>query len=58
MIAHDTMIAHDIIPLRLEALANASDEDFGHDVFGIRRHLDRAGRKMNDCFLPRYARNE
>jgi len=43
-------------PLRLDELLMARDADFAHDVFGIRRHLDRATGKLGDCFLPRYAR--
>lgn len=46
-------------PLRLKELLEADDFNFAHDVFGIRRHIDRddssptAGR-MLDCFLPRF----
>lgn len=46
--------------LDLEALAAADDGNFGHDVFGIRRHLDRrdgvptAGQLL-DCFVPRFS---
>lgn len=43
-------------PLRLEELALAEDGDFAHDVFGIRRHIDRDTGTLRDCFLPRYAR--
>lgn len=46
-------------PLRLADLLAADDFNFAHDVFGIRRHIDRddssptAG-QMLDCFLPRF----
>lgn len=46
-------------PLRLADLLAADDFNFSHDVFGIRRHIDRddssptAG-QMLDCFLPRF----
>jgi hypothetical protein len=42
-------------PLRLEALLAADDFNFVHDVFGIRRHLDRKTGKLGDCFLPRFS---
>lgn len=43
-------------PLLLAELAEAADNfDFIHDVFGIRRHLDRETGELTDCFLPRYA---
>ena len=41
-------------PLNLRALAGAPDVDFAHDVFGIRRHLNRETKKLEDSFLPRY----
>jgi hypothetical protein len=43
------------IPLNLRDLASASDGDFAHDVFGIRRHLNRETKKLEDSFMPRYA---
>lgn len=42
-------------PLNLQNLLNADDENFSHDVFGIRRHLDRETGILGDCFLPRHA---
>lgn len=42
-------------PLRLAELLKADDLDFVHDVFGIRRHIDRKTGKLGDCFLPRFA---
>lgn len=42
-------------PLRLEALRDADDGNFAHDVFGIRRHLDRSTGKLGGCFCPRFA---
>lgn len=42
-------------PLDLSKLAGAPATDFAHDVFGIRRHLNRRTGKLEDCFLPRYA---
>ena len=42
-------------PLALDKLATADGGTFGHDVFGIRRHLDRKTGKLGDCFVPRLA---
>jgi len=42
-------------PLDLQKLLDAPDSDFGHDVFGIRRFLDRRTGKLGSCFLPRTA---
>jgi hypothetical protein len=42
-------------PLKLAELASADESNFAHDVFGIRRHIDRTTGELRDCFLPRYA---
>lgn len=42
-------------PLRLETLEQSDNGTFGHDVFGIRRHIDRRTGALRDCFLPRTA---
>jgi hypothetical protein len=42
-------------PLQLAALLSASDGDFGHDVFGIRRFLNRDTGQLMNGFVPRYA---
>lgn len=42
-------------PLRLAALLAADDFNFGHDVFGIRRHINRETGKLENCFVPRFA---
>lgn len=41
-------------PLQLRQLLAASDGDFAHDVFGIRRWLDRDTGKLPVCFNPRF----
>ena len=41
-------------PLQLRQLLAADDGDFAHDVFGIRRWLDRDTGKLAGCFTPRY----
>lgn len=42
-------------PLKLKELLAADAVNFAHDVFGIRRHLNRETGKLEDCFCPRYA---
>jgi hypothetical protein len=43
-------------PLDLPKLLNAPDPHFGHDVFGIRRFIDRETGQLSDVFHPRCAR--
>lgn len=45
-------------PLDLSGLAQADEFDFSHDILGIRRHLNRRTGKLEDCFVPRYAKSE
>jgi len=40
-------------PLDLKKLESFPDFDFTHDVFGIRRHLDRKTGRLKNCFSPR-----
>lgn len=42
-------------PLRLEALRDADDFNFTHDILGIRRHLDRDTGQLGNHFCPRFA---
>lgn len=51
----DISFGHDSCPLKLAELLEAGDSDFAHDVFGIRRHMNRETCQLGDCFLPRYA---
>lgn len=39
--------------LDLPKLLRADDFTFAHDVFGIRRHLNRTTGALLDCFSPR-----
>jgi hypothetical protein len=41
--------------LRLEELLKADDFNLAHDVFGIRRHIDRNTGELTDCFVPRFS---
>ncbi len=43
-------------PLRLGPLLKADDGNFGHDVFGIMRHIDRETGKLGGFFSPRFSR--
>jgi len=43
-------------PLKLNDLLAAEPFDFAHDVFGIRRHINRKTGQIEDCFVPRFAR--
>jgi len=36
-------------------LAGFNDANFGHDLGGIRRYLDRETGALTDCFVPRCA---
>ena len=45
-------------PLKLDELLNADGFNFNHDVFGIRRHLNRETGKLEGFFLPRFARKD
>ena len=40
----------------LEELLHADGFDFTHDVWGIRRHINRKTGQLEDCFTPRYAK--
>lgn len=46
------------MPLRLEELLTTDDGNFGHDVFGIRRFINRKTGRMTDHFVPRFAYHE
>ena len=42
--------------LDLQALLDADDLNFAHDIAGINRHLDHDTGELKDCFWPRFAR--
>jgi hypothetical protein len=42
-------------PLKLADLLAADDSNFAHDVFGIRRHINRQTGKLEGFFRPRYS---
>ena len=39
-----------------EKLLKASPRDFYHDLGGIQEHLNRKTGKLENCFLPRFAK--
>lgn len=41
--------------LRLYDLLNANQVDFAHDICGIQSKFNRQTKKMENCFLPRFA---
>jgi len=43
-------------PLDLQRLLKASDFDFLHDIFGIKKHLDRRIGRLRNNFRPRTAK--
>lgn len=51
----DITAAHIANPLKLEALLNADDFNFNHDICGIRANINRDSGEMNNCFLPRFS---
>ena len=44
--------------LDLNGLLKADDFNFAHDISGIMSHIDRTTGKLEDHFLPRYARGQ
>ena len=52
----DLSATHVTCPLDLERLATADDFNFGHDMGGIARHLNRTTGELENCFVPRFAR--
>jgi hypothetical protein len=53
--AMDISAAHASCPLRLADLRDADQFNFDHDMYGIRRHLNRKTGKLAGFFFPRFA---
>ena len=49
---------HAEIGLKLNDLLNADDLNFSHDIVGIQQNIDRQSKKLQNLFLPRYAKGE
>lgn len=45
------------MPMDFKKLLTADDFNFGHDAFGIRRHIDRTTGELKDCFVPRCSKH-
>jgi len=52
----DICAAHLRSPINLEGLLSATDSDLGHDVFGIRRFIDRDTGFLKHGFSPRWSK--
>ena len=52
----DVAVAHEDCPLKLQELLDADDGNFYHDIVGIHNNLNRETRKLENCFVPRYAK--
>ena len=46
------------VGLNLEGLLAADDMNFAHDVVGIQNHMNRSTGKLEDFFVPRYAKQD
>ncbi len=51
----DIECAHIDCPMNLHTFINFDQENFAHDIYGIRKHLDRNTKELTDCFVPRCA---
>jgi hypothetical protein len=53
----DIEFTNDIIPLDFEKFANADEGNFIHDVAGIYQYFNRATKRMDGLFVPRFAKH-
>ena len=51
----DIEFAHIDTPLDLDKFLGFSNENFAHDMFGIRQHMNRKTKQLDNCFQPRCA---
>lgn len=51
----DISACHITNPLRLQALLDADNGNFMHDIGGIISHINRETGKLMNCFSPRYS---
>ena len=54
----DIEAVHNEIGLKLTELLNANVLDFAHDIIGIQQNIDRQSKKLQNLFLPRYAKGD
>ena len=50
--------AHKDVGLNLTGLLEADDLNFAHDIIGIQNHMNRRTGKLEDFFVPRYAKQD
>lgn len=46
--------ANEFPEANFNVLLNFPDGDFAHDIFGIKRHVNRPEMKIEGCFVPRF----
>lgn len=51
----DMQACHISCPLYLEEMLDMPIADFGHDIGGIRRYMNRETGQLGNCFTPRAA---
>jgi hypothetical protein len=44
-------------PVDWDFVANMSAADFSHDLFGVKRHINRQTHQIEGCFVPRFVGN-
>lgn len=54
----DITAAHLKCPLMLDELLAADESNFMHDIAGIVNNINRNTGKLENCFLPRYAKKQ
>lgn len=54
----DLEAAHADCPLDLQKLLDADEVNFYHDVMGIFKNINRQTKKLENCFVPRFAKKE
>ena len=52
----DVSACHISNPLKLTDLLVADNSNFSHDVFGIRKYINRETGELTECFSPRYSK--
>lgn len=52
----DMEFANRDCPLKLQELLDADEFNFWHDILGIYKNLNRQTKKLENCFVPRYAK--
>jgi len=54
----DIEYAHRDCPLNLQKWLDADGANFFHDAYGIHKNLNRKTKKLDNCFVPRYAKQD